>query len=484
VPQAAPAKASELDADYQFPGVMALDATHGPKAATQLRIAHKGLVEGCASSAAHRLREMDGEASRLDVRLLEKLAAPANAVDELADAQQARVRRLMLWRNALVLLPLVFTWVSLAWASHDYHQQLVAHPDMGNQPFLLLWQESFGGRFIPTFAEIAFLDFLLIAGVVALTVAAHRAEGAAARLQGRVAGALDAAMADLAIAVDRNVVGPGGSAKDWAAAAQRIIADAMDETRQLAAVGKETIKAAKIAQEEGKEFIRDLSKASREAMLSVREENRQFIVETSAAAMKVLQEATTANRNLIQQQMNPLVGQLQTMLTEFGQHHETYRVGAADLTAAVGSLNAAAGTLASSASSYPAIAKAISDDLTSIKKSQGDFIERVTASANSMGVAATAMQGVSEVLRTEMHDDLQKIAQNVVDASGRLATVDLSLTGTSRSLGEMAAALATVTRELDAAAATLRHGLLIPRTSRWPRWLPRPSNWFSSRRSP
>lgn len=79
-------------------------------------------------------------------------------------------------RNVLVLLPVLLTWFALAEASRAYDRYLTENPDMVGQPFLLLWQQGFGGElstFSPTFAVVALVDAAIILVIILLTFYAH-----------------------------------------------------------------------------------------------------------------------------------------------------------------------------------------------------------------------------------------------------------------------------------------------------------------------
>lgn len=79
-------------------------------------------------------------------------------------------------RNVLVLLPVLLTWYALAEASQAYDRYLSANPDQVGQPFLLLWQQGFGGElgaFSPTFAMVALVDAAIIGVIILLTLYAH-----------------------------------------------------------------------------------------------------------------------------------------------------------------------------------------------------------------------------------------------------------------------------------------------------------------------
>jgi hypothetical protein len=460
------------DQDGSYPNVRKLNEVYGPKAAKKLDDAYEKLRKAGADLAAERLVELDADVPRLDFPALERLAAPEHAADELADAQERRVRLAHTIRNALALIPLLATWYALAGASLKYSQELAANPQRVTKPFLLLWEQGFGSHYFPTFSQIAYFDLGVLLLVLALTVWAHRTENISAATQTSIAGTLGAAMDALAIAIEKSVIRPPASAEEWAAAAQRIIADAMRETEQLAAASRQAIESAGNALEgihvQGRKFVEDFARTSMDTLKGVREENKQFITQTAADARDVLQQAANVNRQLIEQQMNPLIEQLRGMVTEFGTHHETYRVGVEKLSGGVKSLDEAAVLLGRSASSYTTTATSIDQHLQSIETSQGDFITKVTQSVNSLGTSATAMHEVSEVLRKDLRNDLAQIGKNITESSAGLAAVDRNLTSTSTGLNKASFALSAATKELHGAAETLQHGLVVP-SSWWRR---------------
>jgi hypothetical protein len=79
-------------------------------------------------------------------------------------------------RNVLVLVPIFLTWFALAEASRAYARYIELNPEAISQPFLLLWENHFGGEaspFAPTFSAVALLDALLLGIIIALTFFAH-----------------------------------------------------------------------------------------------------------------------------------------------------------------------------------------------------------------------------------------------------------------------------------------------------------------------
>ncbi|MGH2618595.1 MAG: hypothetical protein ACRDJC_25475, partial [Thermomicrobiales bacterium] len=79
-------------------------------------------------------------------------------------------------RNILVLMPILLTWFALAEASKAYSAYITLNPDAVRQPFLLLWEQGFGGQaspLAPSFSTIALIDAVLIAVIIALTFYSH-----------------------------------------------------------------------------------------------------------------------------------------------------------------------------------------------------------------------------------------------------------------------------------------------------------------------
>lgn len=90
-------------------------------------------------------------------------------VPEIVD----RVDRL---RNMLILLPILLTWFALFEASRNYARYIESNPDQISKPFLLLWEENFGGTapfWSPSFSMLALTDAAIIAFIIFLTFYSH-----------------------------------------------------------------------------------------------------------------------------------------------------------------------------------------------------------------------------------------------------------------------------------------------------------------------
>lgn len=434
-----------------FPRVARLGEPLGERAATELGSACARLRKSGASGAADRLAGIDDLVGRLDFPALEKLADPEGAADEIAASQQRPVRRAHMWRNIVALLPLLITWLALGLASSEYNRYLTAHPASTTQPFLLLWQQGFGGRY-PTFLDVALLDFVLLVVVIALTWWVHRLESKVARSQEQVVDGLYSALSTLGAATERSTVRPPASAEEWADAARRIITDAMEQTRLLAETSQRAIEEAGTRlsglQDQGREYLDEYSAEIQKTLTSVREDNEQFIRQTASESRETLQR-------LVEQQMEPLLRQLNTMLAEFGRHQETYRAGISDLSQSVSSIQAASRELADSAHSYRESADTMNDNLAKIASSQEDFGARISGSVASMQTAAEAMSEAKDVLHG-MGEGVRQMSADIVTASHAMDAMQRNLASTTAALSDSATALSRATRSLGSAATSGR----------------------------
>ncbi len=84
-------------------------------------------------------------------------------------------------RNALALMPILLTWLGLFVATTAYRTAVNADPALLGRPFLLLWEEGFGGHLPPpasflTLSHVALLDVVIIGLMLLLTVHIQRKE--------------------------------------------------------------------------------------------------------------------------------------------------------------------------------------------------------------------------------------------------------------------------------------------------------------------
>lgn len=102
--------------------------------------------------------------------------AHAYAVKREGGYVPAIVDRVDRLRNMLILLPILLTWFALFEASRNYAKFIATHPDQVGKPFLLLWEENFGGTasfWSPSFSALALTDAAIIAFIILLTFYSH-----------------------------------------------------------------------------------------------------------------------------------------------------------------------------------------------------------------------------------------------------------------------------------------------------------------------
>lgn len=99
-------------------------------------------------------------------------------------------------RNFLILLPLLMTWMALAWATMEYQQELARSPKDVNYPLLDLWQRGFtltspaGVTSTYSFSHVAWVDAgifaaLIIIGLI-VDIMVTRARAVARNAQARL----------------------------------------------------------------------------------------------------------------------------------------------------------------------------------------------------------------------------------------------------------------------------------------------------------
>jgi hypothetical protein len=113
------------------------------------------------------LRERDNLPLWAEINPLDYLPRP----EITSDKKVANLaRRLSIIRGVLLFSPVALTWLAVAEASRGFSEYIKENPNAVVN-FLEFWQNGYG--YIPesaTLTRIAFLDFLIIMGVIVLTV--------------------------------------------------------------------------------------------------------------------------------------------------------------------------------------------------------------------------------------------------------------------------------------------------------------------------
>ncbi|QXJ21486.1 hypothetical protein AGRA3207_002345 [Actinomadura graeca] len=448
-----------------FPHVAAL-GEHGGEAAGKLAELQEELLRLGAHDDAARLAAVDKAAGRRDLAMLGRYAAAGFTFHELAKVQHARVRRIVGWRNATALLPLMITWIALAVASWDYQRTVRAHPELTTQPFLVLWQRRFDGSPLPTFAETALLSFVLLLAVLALTVWAHRLESAANAELAEVGALADDALDHLGLTVESGDVKPPENAREWAEAAQRVLTEtqemirlAVRDTARLAenngAVSKAATDRLEELQVHAKKLLEGVSKETGEVLSALQMQGEQTTTRVGAEATAVLRQAGEANRQLIDQQMVPLFKGFKDALADYRGDQEVYRASAAALSGGVKDLTAAAAGLAGGVGGFTEAAASIDERLKVIGTSQTGLVDRIGEHSEGLAAATTELRGVAELVAGDMKGGLEELTRNVVDAGASLVAVQRDLAAAGTSLSAVTHTMQSTAADLASAAASV-----------------------------
>lgn len=118
----------------------------------------------------------ENELAFIDFQALFDPASLQAAAAVYHERRPAYINWFEMTRNILVLLPITLTWIALSAATHNFNLYISTHPELTDYNFLQLWEQQFGGMssgFMPTFSQVALIDFLLLVIVVILTLFVH-----------------------------------------------------------------------------------------------------------------------------------------------------------------------------------------------------------------------------------------------------------------------------------------------------------------------
>jgi hypothetical protein len=348
------------------------------------------------------------------------------------------VRFVHLLRNVAALAPLIFTWIILGFAAEHYNSDLKNHPKMVNEPFLLLWQQGFNVGF-PSFERVTIIDFSLLALVVLLTIWVHWAEGQAVRSADSVYKTVDSLRAFLADRRSLPTPLTPLTPEQWAEITSETLSETVLLVQELNAASELAIKEASdrlnAIQDTSRELIQDFKGAVLQTLTSVREQNEHFIENTRETNKQVLEA-------VVEQQMRPLLNQLQDMLNQFRTQQVAYTDAVTGLTTSVGVIEASSAALSGSVQAIDGSTSAIAGNLAAMASSQQRFAANVEGSAQSMSTAAAAMTEVKDTLRTDLLGRLEEMTSNITNASTSLEQAQTGLASTTQAMNTAATSFA------------------------------------------
>jgi hypothetical protein len=382
--------------------------------------------------------------------------------------------RLAHWaRNTAALLPLIFTWSALGWATWEYELDLHNAKGEIGKPFLLLWQQGFTDHFLP-FGWVAALDALFLLGVVALTGWVHRVE----RSADEFATSLWSTVGGLEKAIGSGSIRNPVTAQDWAREVDRIIRQAYDDNRKLTANSEKILSDASgqfaSAQAETRNLIQTVLAGSekliqdQKALIQgLQEGNQGFLADFqtktqetislfSTEVLKTLDNVRKQNEifiestrkineqvlnDLVQRQIRPLLTQTEDLLGQFRAQQESYATAVTRLNESVTAIEGSAAQMADSSQESIGSIRSIAGSLQEMASSQGRFSDQVRESARSMTTAATSITEVKDALQAVLVDSAEEMVGNITKASASLARTQASVAETQAGLAATTAAL-------------------------------------------
>lgn len=285
-----------------------------------------------AHAAATRLQRLNDYAEVLPPESLPDLVDSDAALDELEEAltKTARYRRylwlthfwLTLVRNVLALLPLLLTWLSLYVATSAYQTEIHLHPNLVYQPFLILWENGFGQGTWLTFSLVAFVDALLFALIIGATYGIHELERRVQEEARGIVTQIDRATMQLVAVLGRSRANFAGNPQDWASAVERVIKDAMAETKKLALEGQKVVEAANTAvtaaataTQAACESAQQSAAEMRDYIKQVRQEYQAVVIQLQNEFKETVQRFRQEDQGFFTQTNNATKEQIDNLIT-------------------------------------------------------------------------------------------------------------------------------------------------------------------------
>ena len=384
---------------------------------SNLRKVYSALVSEGVTASAKRLLLAAEHADELGPEELYRFLDPGRIISELEEIRGKRTRRLSAIRNALALVPLLLTWLALAFASVEYQQYIDSGKGDIHRPFLILWQEGFGGTTPFTFSTTAGLDFFFLILILIFTVWAQSSDSRTLQAVRELGDDVDEAVASLMTASRSGVIVPRNTEpKDWAAVVQATITRAMNDVQT-------TITTAL---------------ANTEKLIT---ESRTATNELTNEAKSVVVSVGAANHDLMEQQMRPLISQFRLTVDDLKQGVDAYDQSLGTISTTVTQLGGAATTLAtasqalaSHASTYSATATSIDSHIQQLGDTQTHFVGQVSGAAGDMKRAADAVQHLAVQINQDMVDNLEAASRNLANVNVQINQTALTLSRTIQQL--------------------------------------------------
>jgi hypothetical protein len=368
-------------------------------------------------------------------------------------------------RNVLILLPVAITWLSLSLATASYADLLRRQPRLSLQPFLLLWQQGFGESAPKgwlTFSNVALGDFVLLLGVVALTVRVQHHFGVAQQdARNRAAdlrreldhvlwqanclleplrqSAMEQCTREMVTRIENVATHSNSKMQEFTDRARDLIA----EIETLARERQDEIGSLK-------QFARDLKSGT-----AAFDRAAKHLVSAADKGNDIHQDLAAAVRGVESQVAghNGYQGKLQTQMDLLRAHFDTLAATEAVLAQ---NIEEAASTLATSTTRCDAQVARLSDALTGLEGTTtgigttfAQMLTPIEGVISGMAAAAAGLEGTRSTQERLLSAALERQGR-MLDAQGR--TLNDLLTTTLHSHGAVAGDLQTAARAAQGAA--------------------------------
>ncbi len=367
---------------------------------------------------------------------------PEQVLQAFEEVVTQGTRKLALLRNIAALAPLLLTWVALAVATYLYQQELAhdATKQLYLQPFLSLWQDSFGYGGLWkwfTFSNIAAVDFGLLTIVLGLTVLLHWSEANASKHLGDVAHLLDDAVQKLAELVQFSAP---TDPRSWAQQAQTVIDAAMKQIKDQNLAAQKVMEATQKAVEDFEQKVQtaldQFSQGATQAFNGTISSNEAMLKQVSEETVKVVKTALTDQRDVLKDQLEPVITRLSSTVGDFQAAGTAMRDASTELSGNVKSYASSAASIDTTLGKLPPAIATLDGSISQLEKTQSAVGGQIAGAARDMTSTATSVDTLAKEITGVMKPELTTLAASVNATGASLQTTSDQFAQTSQKLDQ------------------------------------------------
>ncbi len=374
-------------------------------------------IEGVAPESSDRLKMAATNALKMSPEAVYAWVDPDRLKHEAETTLARPAEKMSSLRNIVIIIPLTLTWLTLALAAIEYVTDIQNHHDDIYQPFLALWQNGFphaGWPITITLADVGFVDFVLLAFILFLTLREQRiqrhAQIEAQSLTEEVDKVTQQLVAISSRKTHRAVVGPDATAQDVANAMQDVIDQAFNRAQQF-----------NVAAE-------------------------QRLTQIADAAQRSILASQQAVEQLLANRLDPALRSMSDNIDHLQRQLAASQHGIDELANASGQIANAAGELARNAGAYMAAANEIRGHIQELRNTQQELVNRIDAVGGTLDASATALQQVANAIGGGKIAELQRKYDETI---GHLSETNRHLNATTTNMDRAASALDDAADKLE-----------------------------------